>query len=128
MCGPVPEEVELSFCVVNTAQRELLGRCLDAIARERAALPFSTEVLVLDNASGDGSAGLARRHAAVDLVIALDQRRGKGENDTALLRRSHGRFALLLNEDSELRPGATAELHGALATNERAGAAGAALF
>jgi hypothetical protein len=25
-------EVELSFCVVNTEQRELLVRCLDAVA------------------------------------------------------------------------------------------------
>jgi len=54
--------VEVSFCVVNTQQRELLVRCLDAIAAERATLPFATEVLVLDNASADGSAGAARRH------------------------------------------------------------------
>ena len=46
--------VELSFCVVNTDQRELLMRCLDAIAAEREGLDFNTEVLVLDNASRDG--------------------------------------------------------------------------
>ena len=40
-------EVEVTYCVVNTQQRELLVRGLDAIARERAALPFVTEVLVL---------------------------------------------------------------------------------
>ena len=53
--------VELSFCIVNTEQRELLVRCLDAIAAEREDLPFETEVLVLDNASGDGSAAAGRR-------------------------------------------------------------------
>ena len=47
---------ELSFCVVATAKRELLSRCLDAIARERDALPFTSETLVLDNCSRDGSA------------------------------------------------------------------------
>ena len=120
--------VELSFCVVNTEQRELLVRCLDAIAAERDALPFSTEVLVLDNASNDGSAGAARRHPVVTEVIALRQRRGKGENDTALLQRARGRFALLLNEDSELRPGAVAALHEALTGHPKAAAAGAALF
>ena len=98
--------VELSFCVVNTEQRELLVRCLDAIAAEREGLPFETEVLVLDNASRDGSAAAARRHALAPEVIALDRRAGKGENDTALLKRARGRYALLLNEDSELRPGA----------------------
>jgi GT2 family glycosyltransferase len=120
--------VEVSFCVVNTDQRELLVRCLDAIDAERATLPFETEVLVLDNASTDGSAGAARRHPTVTEVVALEQRRGKGENDSALLQRARGRFGLLLNEDSELRPGATAALHAALAAHPHAAAAGAKLL
>jgi hypothetical protein len=120
--------IELSFCVVNTEQRELLERCLDAIAREREALPFETEVFVLDNASGDGSATAARRHAVAPEVIALERRRGKGENDTVLLQRARGRYALLLNEDSELRPGAVTALHKALDERADAAAAGARLL
>src|ERR1700710_664660 len=120
--------VELSFCVVNTQQRELLVRCLDAIAAERETLPFATEVLVLDNASTDGSAGAARRHPTVTEVVVLDQRRGKGENDSHLLQRARGRFCLLLNEDSELRPGATAALHTALTEDTQAATAGAKLL
>lgn len=120
--------VEVSFCVVNTDQRELLVRCLDAIAAERAAVPFETEVLVLDNASTDGSAGAARRHPTVTEVVALDQRRGKGENDSHLLQRARGRFCLLLNEDSELRPGATAMLQRELVGHPEAAAAGAKLL
>ena len=114
-------EVELSFCVVNTEQRELLVRCLDAVAAERDAQPFRCEVLVLDNASRDGSAGAARHHATTDAVIVNEERRGKGENDTALLRRATGRYCLLLNEDSELRPGAVAALHEALTASRRPG-------
>ena len=53
-------EVDLSYCVVNTQQREMLLRALDAIGREQAALKITTEVLVLDNSSTDGSAGAAR--------------------------------------------------------------------
>ena len=120
--------VEVSFCVVNTEQRELLVRCLDAIAAERERVAFETEVLVLDNASGDGSAGAARAHPTTTEVIALDRRRGKGENDTALLQRARGRYGLLLNEDAELLPGAVAALHEALETRPRAGAAGARLL
>ena len=120
--------VEVSYCVVNTEQRELLVRGLDALAREREAVPFATEVIVLDNASGDGSADAARAHPAVTEVIRSELRRGKAENDTAVLQRARGRFALLLNEDSELEPGATVALHAALSERPRAGAAGAALL
>jgi N-acetylglucosaminyl-diphospho-decaprenol L-rhamnosyltransferase len=121
-------EIELTYCVVNTSQRDLLVRGLDALARERERLPFATEVLVLDNGSRDGSAQAAREHAAVDETIALAQRRGKGLNDSELLRRARGRYALLLNEDSELRAGATLALWQALQERPRAACAGARLL
>ena len=73
--------LELSYCVVNTERRSC---CCAAWTRSRASatLGFATEVLVLDNASTDGSAGAARHHPATTELIALDKRRGKGENDT----------------------------------------------
>src|SRR5436309_2069778 len=89
------QEIELTYCVVNTGQRELLLRGLDAIASERAALPFATEVLVLDNDSRDGSARAAGEHPTVDGLVALSRRRGKALNDSELLRRARGRYALL---------------------------------
>jgi N-acetylglucosaminyl-diphospho-decaprenol L-rhamnosyltransferase len=124
---PVPE-IELTYCVVNTSQRELLLSGLEAIARERASVELATEVLVLDNGSRDGSAQAAREHATVDEVIALDHRRGKAANDSELLRRARGRYALLLNEDSELQPGATLALWQALQERPRAACAGAQLL
>jgi GT2 family glycosyltransferase len=121
------EQIELSYCVVNTSQRELLLRGLDAIARERDRLPFASEVLVLDNGSRDGSAVEASAHPAVDEVLALGERRGKALNDSELLRRARGRYALLLNEDSELLAGATLALWRALEECPRAALAGARL-
>lgn len=121
-------EIELSYCVVNTSQRELLLRGLDAIAGERERVPFATEVLVLDNGSRDGSAQAAQEHPAVDETIALPERRGKALNDSELLRRARGRYALLLNEDSELRSGATLALWQALEARPRAACAGARLL
>ena len=47
--------MELSYCVVNTNGRELLLACLEAIERTHPA-GLEHEVLVLDNASDDGSA------------------------------------------------------------------------
>jgi N-acetylglucosaminyl-diphospho-decaprenol L-rhamnosyltransferase len=122
------QAIEITYCVVNTSQRDLLLRGLDAIAAEREALAFASEVLVLDNGSRDGSAEAARAHPAVDEVIALDERRGKGLNDSELLRRAKGRYALLLNEDSELLDGATVALWIALQQRPRAACAGARLL
>jgi N-acetylglucosaminyl-diphospho-decaprenol L-rhamnosyltransferase len=124
---PDEGEIELTYCVVNTSQRELLLRGLDAIARERDGLPFASEVRVLDNGSRDGSAEAARAHPAVDELIALDERRGKAINDSELLRRARGRYALLLNEDSELLGGATLRLYEALQKRPDTACAGAAL-
>ncbi len=121
-------EIELTYCVVNTSQRDLLLRGLDAIARERAQLPFASEVLVLDNGSRDGSAQAAREHPAVDETIALSERRGKARNDSELMERARGRYALLLNEDSELMPGATLALWQALTARPDAACAGARLL
>jgi GT2 family glycosyltransferase len=120
-------DVELSYCVVNTDQRQLLSYCLDAIARERATVEFATETLVLDNASWDGSAEAARAHPVTDDVIAVDRRHERGEAASQLLQHARGRFCLLLNGDSELEPGATVALHAALATADDAAAAAATL-
>ena len=64
----------------------------------------------------------------MDELIALAQRRGKALNDSELLRRARGRYALLLNEDSELLPGATLALWQALDDDPRAACAGARLL
>lgn len=119
--------VELTYCVVNTEQRQLLSYCLDAIARERATVDFDTETLVLDNGSLDGSAETARAHAVTTDVIERADRRDTGANARELIEHARGRFCLLLDEDSELEPGATAALHAALAEAEDVAAAGATL-
>jgi N-acetylglucosaminyl-diphospho-decaprenol L-rhamnosyltransferase len=115
--------IEVSYCIVNTEQRALLERCLDAIEREQRDLPFATEVLVLDNASRDGSVGMARAHPVTTELIRREQRRGKAEHDSTLMQRARGRYCLLLNEDSELKPGAVSVLMAALDDDPRAAAA-----
>jgi GT2 family glycosyltransferase len=119
---------ELSFCVINTDRRALLRYCLDAIARERATLDVEAEVIVLDNGSADGSAEAAREHPTTDEVLPLAQRRSEAANLNMLLQRARGRLCLLLQEDSELEPGASAALHAALDSNGHAAAAAALLL
>jgi N-acetylglucosaminyl-diphospho-decaprenol L-rhamnosyltransferase len=117
----------LSYCVVNTNGREYLLACLDAI--ERTHPPgMEREVIVLDNASDDGSAEAVRARGGDVRLIALDRRTGKAENDSTLMREANGRYCLLLNEDSELRPGAAEALVAALEADPRAAAAGPQLL
>ena len=117
----------VSYCVVNTNGRELLLACLRAIERTTPA-DLEHEILVLDNASGDGSARAVRDHGLDVRLIALERREGKAANDSRLLQEARGEYCLLLNEDSELRPGAVAALLGALQSDRRAAAAGAQLL
>jgi GT2 family glycosyltransferase len=117
----------LSYCVVNTNGRELLLACLAAIERTHPAA-VEHEVLVLDNASEDGSAAAVRALGGEIRLIALERRTGKAENDSTLMREAKGRYCLLLNEDSELRPGASAALIAALDADPKAAAAGPRLL
>jgi N-acetylglucosaminyl-diphospho-decaprenol L-rhamnosyltransferase len=112
----------LSYCVVNTNGRDYLLACLAAIERTHPA-GIEREVLVLDNASDDGSADAVRELGAEIRLIALERRTGKAENDSTLMREAKGKYCLLLNEDSELRPGAAQALVAALDANPKAAAA-----
>ena len=103
-----------------------MARCLDAIERTTPAA-VEREVLVLDNASDDGSADAARGRPGVRL-IELERRTGKAANDSTLLQAASGRFCLLLNEDAELCDGAVEAVLGALRRDERAACAGAQLL
>jgi GT2 family glycosyltransferase len=117
----------LSYCVVNTNGREHLLACLAAIERTHPA-EIERETLVLDNASEDGSADAVRELGGEIRLIALERRAGKAENDSTLMREANGRYCLLLNEDSELRPGAAAALVAALDADPKAAAATAQLL
>ncbi len=125
----------LSYCVVNTNGREDLLACLAAVERTHPE-GVEGEILLLDNASADGSAdaatawdhGRVSRRAGELRLFALERRAGKAENDSTLMREARGRYCLLLNEDSELQLGATQALIAVLEADPRAGAAGAQLL
>ena len=109
-------------------------RCLAAI-RDTLPAAVEAEVLVLDNASGDGSAEAVREwNEGPDgfgdrlRLIALDRRHGKAENDSRLLAEAKGEWCLLLNEDSELCEGAVEALLEAVENEPEVAVAGAQLL
>jgi N-acetylglucosaminyl-diphospho-decaprenol L-rhamnosyltransferase len=112
---------------VNTNGRDYLLDCLAAIERTHPA-DVEHELLVLDNASTDGSAEAVRDRHPEARLFALERRTGKADNDSLLLREARGRYCLLLNEDSELREGAVRALLDALEDDPRAAVAGAQLL
>ena len=112
---------------MNTNGRDYLLDCLAAI--ERVHPPgVERELLVLDNASADGSADAVRERHPEARLFALERRTGKADNDSLLLREARGRYCLLLNEDSELQEGAVQALLDALKADSGAAAAGAQLL
>ena len=123
----LPLPPALSYCVVNTNGREYLLACLKAI-EETHPEDVEREILVLDNASTDGSADAVRALGGEIRLIEIGERTGKAANDSRLLREARGRYCLLLNEDSEIQSGAVAALMAALDEDNRAATAGPRLL
>jgi N-acetylglucosaminyl-diphospho-decaprenol L-rhamnosyltransferase len=118
--------MELSYCVVNTNGRDLLLECLRSI-RETHPDGTEHEILVLDNASDDGSADAVEAKFPGVRVIRRDVRAGLAANNSLLMSEARGDLCLLLNEDSELLDGAVRELLDALHGDPGAAVAGAQL-
>jgi N-acetylglucosaminyl-diphospho-decaprenol L-rhamnosyltransferase len=85
---------DLSVSIVNTGSRELLLACLASLAGTAA------EIVVLDNASEDGSVATVRERFPDVRVIAQRQRAGFGANHNTVIRATTGRYVYVLNEDT----------------------------
>jgi GT2 family glycosyltransferase len=115
--------VDLSILIVNASSREPLLACLQSIESD---LPqaLDVEVLVLDNASDDGSAPSVRERFPRVRLIEQPFRAGFGANQNALIRASSGRYVYLLNPDTTSDDWAFARLVTELDAHPRVGALG----
>jgi GT2 family glycosyltransferase len=96
-------EALVAVVVVSYETREELLACLASVERE-AGLPVET--VVVDNASGDGSAAAVReRHARV-LVIGNAENAGFGRACNQGAAATGAPYLLFLNSDAALTPGA----------------------
>ena len=86
--------LDLSVSIVNTNSRGLLLACLESIAGTEA------EIVVLDNASEDGSAAAVRERFPQVRVIEQKHRAGFGANHNTVIRATTGRYVYVLNEDT----------------------------
>jgi N-acetylglucosaminyl-diphospho-decaprenol L-rhamnosyltransferase len=100
---------DVSVVVVSHESRELLARCLAALAADAGRLA-TAETIVVDQASHDGTAAwLAAEHPDVR-VVALSENVGFGAGNNRGAAIARGRWLLLLNSDAFVRPGAIDEL------------------
>ncbi len=89
---------ELSVIIVNWNARDLLRDCLNSLVP--AAEQFPLEVIVVDNASGDGSAEMVRAEFPDAVLIANDDNRGFAAANNQGMQIARGRYWLLLNPDT----------------------------
>ncbi len=109
----------VSIIVVSFNTRDLLRACL---ASAQAASPC--EIIVVDNASSDGSAGMVRQEFPAADLVASEANLGFVRANNAALSRARGEVALLLNPDAELAPGAVASLATFLESHPRSAVVG----
>jgi N-acetylglucosaminyl-diphospho-decaprenol L-rhamnosyltransferase len=111
----------LAVVVVSFEARETLLAGLDVL-RARASLPF--ELVVVDNASADGSADAVRARHPGALVVANTENVGFARACNQGWRASRAPLVLFLNPDAEVLPGAVETLASVLEGRPAVGAAG----
>jgi GT2 family glycosyltransferase len=115
--------ITLSICIVNWNTRELLRACLQSIYRYPPDAPF--EVIVVDNASSDGSADMVRTEFPQAVLIANAENLGYARGNNQAIQQAQGEYLLLLNPDTEVFPDTLNCALAFLAAHPEAGAIGA---
>ncbi|MBN2106725.1 MAG: glycosyltransferase family 2 protein [Deltaproteobacteria bacterium] len=113
---------DISIILVNWNTRALLLQCIESLKRTAAAL--SPEIIVVDNASTDGSqAALRRLHPDV-VLLCNTENLGFAKANNIGIRRSSGRFICLVNTDIKVLEGCLGLLHDYLERHPSAGMVG----
>lgn len=100
----IPAALDLSILIVTWNSERFIDRCLRSIAAACEGLSY--EVVVHDNASGDGTLA----HLGDARVIRSSSNRGFAAGTNTAFDASRGRYVFLLNPDCELAPRALTEV------------------
>ncbi len=115
----------LSVVLVSFNQRELLRACLRSLDGALAQIPGSTEVLVVDNASGDGSAAMVAAEFPHARIVALAGNTGFAGAAQRGVQEARGTWLFYLGTDATVAPGALALLLAEATARPGVGAAAA---
>ena len=114
--------------IVSYNVRQFLSSCLDSIYQSLAASPWSFEVVVVDNASGDGSAEMVRQRFPEARLLANERNTGYAAASNQGMAACQGRFVLVMNPDTRALGSAIPILLSFVDGNPRVGMAGPALL
>lgn len=92
--------VEVSIIIVSFNTRKLLKSCLESIKEKTKGVSY--EVLVVDNASKDGSAEMVKREFPEVTLIGNKKNLGFAAANNQGITQARGKFVLLLNSDTLL--------------------------
>jgi GT2 family glycosyltransferase len=96
--------VDVSVVIVSWNTRNILRDCLQSVWAQTQDV--ECEVIVIDNASGDGSADMVRREFAQAVLVANPDNKGFAAANNLGIDRAKGRYVLLLNPDTIVLDGA----------------------
>lgn len=119
-------DISLSIVIVSWNTRAILDDCLGSIFANPPGDQF--EVLVVDNASTDGTVELIRSRYPQVRLFCSEKNLGFAGGNNLAIPECAGRYVLLLNPDTKILPGALDRLTHFLEETPQAGAAGARLL
>jgi hypothetical protein len=94
--------VRLSVCIVTYNNAATIADCLRAT--QKACEGIAAEIIIVDNASADGTAEVVRRHRPAVRFIAEPVNHGFGAGCNIALGRATGEYVLFLNPDTVPAP------------------------
>ena len=117
--------VAVSTIIVNHERRDLLKMCLDSLERALQAVDEDTELIVVDNGSGDGSVELVREQFPSVKVVELDRNHGFAGGVARGVAQARGEWIAVFNNDTTVEPDAVAVMLAAGRLHPRVGSVAA---
>jgi len=115
---------KLDICIVSWRTRDLLRAGLASVVDQ----PAAGRIIVVDNASDDGTAEMVAREFPSVHLLPNSRNLGFAAGNNQAIRAASSPFLLLLNPDTEVSPGALGGFLEVFAEHPRAGAVAAQLI
>lgn len=105
------KKIDLSIIILSYNTKDLLRDCLKTVfAAVKIASGKEIEVIVVDNASKDGSAQMVRKEFPRVILLVNKKNLGYAKGNNLGLRKAQGRLVLFLNSDTQIKPESLEEI------------------